>query len=48
MGESDDRLEAHRAVVADVQILGESNGGMRLLGARQGIPGPLMIPLGRE
>ena len=47
-GESDDRLEAHRAVVADVQILGEGNGGMRPLGARQGIPGPLMIPLGRE
>ena len=46
MGKRGDRLEADRAVVADVQILGEGDGGMRLLGTRQGIPGPLMIPFG--
>ena len=44
MGERDDRLEAHRAVVADVQTLGQGNGGMRLLGPGQRIPGPLIIP----
>ena len=48
MGKTDDRLEAHWAVVADVQILGEGDGGMRLLGPGQRIRGPFMIPFGGQ
>ena len=41
-----DRLEAYRAVVADAQILGQGDGGMRPLGNGQGIPGSLVVPFG--
>jgi hypothetical protein len=46
MRERGDWLEAHWAVVTDVQVLGEGNGGMRPPGAGESIPDPVMVSFG--
>lgn len=46
MGERGDPVQAHRAVVAHGQVLGEGNGGMGPLGLVHGVPGPVKLFFG--
>ena len=46
MRERGDWLEAHWAVVTDVQVLGEGDGGMRPPGVGESIRDPAMVSFG--